>query len=105
MLDTDPECVCPDGNGFPPDPLPPPCSECDDPSESDCWFYTVYHEGYFGPDMILGQGCRLYGPFYARDAETAEYCARAAAEAEGLSHEWAWIVEEYTGPLGAACMR
>lgn|GEM_PF-3312719 len=99
------ECVCPDGDGTVPTVPRLPCSSCDDLSASDCWLYTVYHEGYYGPDIILGQGCRLYGPFYAPDAETAERCARAAAEAEGFSWEWAWVVEEYTGSPPAPCVR
>jgi hypothetical protein len=105
VVGTEPECVCPDDDTTTPSVPIPPCSICDDPSASDCWFYTVYHEGYYGPDMILGQGCRLYGPFYAPDADAAENCARAAAVYEGFSREWAWVVEEYAGPLGAACLR
>lgn len=103
-------CVCPDSPGYDPEYEPPPitpCTECDDPAADDCWFVRVAHEGYFGSELVLGQGCRVYGPFYAPDEGSAQDCARAFATAEGISHDWAWEIETYDEPVavGNLCLR
>jgi hypothetical protein len=87
-------CVCPPGIDLP----ILPCSPCGDPSESECWIYRVYNEGYMRGET--GTGCRGYGPFSASDAATAEACARWHANTEGFPSNPPWVVEEYSGLLG-----
>lgn len=86
------ECICPGGGGT----VQPRvrCAPCEDPDEPDCWRYTVYTEDYRDGEFELGEGC-LVLTFYAEDQEEAETCARALAEAQGLSQDWPWVIEEY----------
>lgn len=93
-------CECDDE--VPPTPVEiPPCQPCTDLSDDNCYFYRVSHEQYW--DDVLGTGCRLYGPFTAPDDETAEWCARNFAGAEGFSGSWPWLVEDLTEAPGKEC--
>jgi hypothetical protein len=86
-----------------PEPEPPPCSRCDDLSEPDCWFYRVYHEGYF--DDELGTECRAFGPFQASDERMAEECARRLAAEQGLPMDHrVWVVEDISDWPGRECL-
>jgi hypothetical protein len=93
------QCICPPGGGGGVEPHPQPCTPCTDPDAADCRTYRVYNEGYFG-EFVVGKGC-VPLTFYAPDEKTAEECARQLAAAQGLSQNWAYVVEE--GDLG--CLR
>jgi hypothetical protein len=99
-------CVCPGDVTVVPDiPAPDlaPCSECDDPSEPDCRWYRVYHEGY--PADELGTECRAFGPFHARDEGEAEMCARILAAERGLPRDdREWIIEDISDWPGQGCL-
>jgi len=96
------ECECPPSGGGG-TPEIPPCSSCDVPSESNCWFYRVYHEGYTSSGTPIGTGCRTAGPFQAPNEAAAVDCARRIAAATGLSSDRPWVVEDISDTPGQEC--
>ncbi len=95
-------CECPPGSGTTPEIAP--CSPCTDPSEPNCWFYRVYHEGYNSSGGALGTECRLAGPFHASSEDEAEDCARIIAANRGLPSNRAWVVDDISDSPGRECI-
>lgn len=99
------DCVC-DDDDDPDTPTTietPPCRPCSDLSDDNCYYYRVFHDGFWDDEFDIVTGCRAYGPFTAPDDATAEWCARNFALDEGFSGVRPWVVEDITEAASKRC--